>query len=77
MKLKDDQGTHYVPEVFGITYVSMKEHKPYAGSRRRKSQWNISIGFGRDTELWLTYKKEKDAKATYDKVLKAMRKEGY
>ena len=71
MKLKDDRGTHYIPDVWGIQYVSFRTYDEWHGSRRKKKpSWQVTVAFSRDVELWLNFKNEKDAKAMFNKVMK-------
>ena len=76
MKIKDDKGTHFIPDVWGVTYISMRDVRPYIGSRRKKKQeWMVDIAFGRDVELMLHYEKKADAQAAFDKLVKRIKEE--
>ena len=72
MKLRDDRGTHYIVDPWGIMYVSFRMYEEWHGTRGRKKkpQWQVTIAFSRDVELYMNFKSEKDAKAQYKKVLK-------
>ena len=75
MKLKDDKGTHWLPDIFGITYVSLKSYKPYGRRKSKKPEYHVLIGFARDTELYLSFSSKKKAQAAYDRLVKRLKEE--
>jgi hypothetical protein len=75
MKLIDNNGTHYIPDLYGVNYVSVKKYEHWSKRKRKGHEWSVIISFGRDNELWLTYSSEKKAQAAYDRLVDRIKEE--
>ena len=73
MRIKDDKSTTYVPDLWTVQSVSISKSKGY--SRRAKVHWTLNIMFSGDNEVYLKYKKQKDAQKAYDRVVNRIKKE--